>query len=81
MADKEFPKGILFKTATEKSPDFVKGHISIKVIEFIDYLKLHECKGWVNFDLKKSKGGKLYLDLNDWKPEDKKDDSEENIPF
>jgi hypothetical protein len=35
-------------------------------------------KGYVNLDLKKSKEGKIYLQKNDWKPEQKDNQEELN---
>ncbi len=64
MADKIFPDGIIFKKPREGAPDFVKGSLSFKVDEAVAFLKEHQNKGWVNLDLKKSKAGKLYLELN-----------------
>ena len=63
-----FADGFLFKRPNEGAPDFVKGALSIKVGEAIAFLQKHNSGGWVNLDLKNSQGGKLYLQLNDWKP-------------
>ena len=64
-----FADGIYFKRPREGAPDFVKGAMSFKVDEAVAFLQKHKDeKGWVNVDLKNSKGGKLYLQLNDWKP-------------
>lgn len=63
-----FTDGLIFKKPREGAPDFVKGAISIKVDEFKAFLDKHNNNGWVNIDLKKSSGGKLYTQLNDWKP-------------
>jgi len=63
-----FADGIIFKRPREGAPDFVKGSLSFKVEEAVAFLQKHVDNGWVNVDLKKSKGGKLYLQLNDWKP-------------
>jgi len=80
--EKQFPQGIIFKTPRENAPEFIKGHLSFKTEEFIQYLQEKNNNGWVNIDIKKSKAGKLYLDLNDWKPEQKKDDTNvEQVPF
>lgn len=81
--EKEFPKGIIFKKPKDGAPDFVKGSLSFKVDEFKEYLDKKVNNGWVNLDLKVSKGGKLYLDLNDWKPEEKTEPvkRDTNIPF
>ena len=68
MSDKIFAKGLIFKLPNENAPDFVKGGLSIKTEEFIDFL--HEQGGdWVNISLKVSKGGKAYAELDTWKPE------------
>lgn len=72
QTEKVFPDGIMFSKPREGAPDFIKGALSVKKAEFIAYLQtLDATDEWANFDLKKSKGGKLYLDLNDWKPESK----------
>jgi len=63
-----FADGMIFKRPNEGAPDFVKGALSIKVDEAIAFLQKHNSGGWVNLDLKNSQGGKLYLQLNDWKP-------------
>jgi len=70
--DPIFPNGIIFKRPKEGAPEWIKGSLSIKVDEAIEFLKAHANNGWVNLDLKKSKEkGTLYLQLNDWKPEPK----------
>lgn len=68
--DKEpiFPNGLIFKTPRENAPNFILGAVSIKVDEFIAFLQENQNNGWVNIDQKKSKGGKIYFQLNDWKP-------------
>jgi len=66
----EFPNGIMFKLPHEKAPDFVKGSISIKLDEAIEYLQAKKATGeqWINLDAKVSKNtGKGYLQLNTWK--------------
>lgn len=83
--EKQFPQGIIFKKPRDGAPDFIKGNISVKKDEFISYLgTLDKDNEWANFDLKLSKGGKLYLDLNDWKPESQEQTGEptkDEIPF
>ncbi len=71
MAEKIFANGLMFKRPNEKAPDFVKGSLSIKTDEFIKFLNENSSDGWVNLDLKESQNGKLYFELNTWKPEDK----------
>lgn len=66
---KIFAEGFKFEKPRENSPDFLKGSISIKVPEAIAFLERNQNNaGWVRIDLKKSKEGNLYLELNTWKP-------------
>lgn len=83
-----FPKGFFYKEPHAKAPDFVKGAVSIKVDEFQKYLT--NVKGeWLNLDLKVSKDGKAYAQVNTFKPEAKKpvevpsdfDDMDDDLPF
>lgn len=78
-----FADGFIFKKPGEKAPEFVKGEIAIKVDEFVAFLLKHKkLDGWVNLNLKKSAGGKLYCDLNNWTPS-KKDEplTKADVPF
>lgn len=69
MPDAIFPKGMFIKR-NQKAPDFVIGKISIKVDEFVEFMKQHESNGWVNFDCKKKKAdGSPYIELDTWKPD------------
>ena len=80
MSEQEtiFVDGLIFTRPHEKSPDFVKGGVAIKVDELIAFLQKHKkADGWVNADLLKSKQGKLYFKLNTWEPS-KKDDAPDN---
>lgn len=67
----DFPKGIRWVTPHEKAPEFVKGKISIKVSEFVDYIQANQSNDWINFSVKKSKKDTIYLELDTWKPKDK----------
>ena len=86
MSDqKEFPGGIYAKAPNEKAPDFVKGAINIKRDDAIAWL---ESKGdeWVSLQMKESKAGKWYLEVDNWKPESQEkvkpqDFEDESIPF
>lgn len=64
MSDKIFINGLIFKRPSLKAPDWVKGTLSIKVNELIEFLKINNKNGWVNIDLKESKDGKYYAELN-----------------
>lgn len=82
---KYFPKGLYFKEPHSNAPDFVKGQVSIKVEEFKSYLS--KVKGeYLNIDLKVSKDGKAYAEVNTFKPEPKAktsefDDIDSGLPF
>jgi len=90
MAD--LPQGIRVKAPHEKSPDFVKGQISIRVSEFQDWLSQQQGE-WVNLDIKVSQKGSWYCAINDWKPSahdkakadgyapEKKEFVDDSIPF
>ena len=69
--EKKFVDGLFFNKPRENAPSFIKGSVSFKVENFIKYLQenVNE-KGYVNIDLKESREGKYYADLNDWKPEE-----------
>jgi hypothetical protein len=63
--DKIFPNGMIFRAPRENAPDFVKGSLSIRVDDFINFLEEHaKPDGWVNIDLKESREGKYYAELN-----------------
>ena len=63
-----FVDGMIVKRPNENAPDFVKAKLSFKVSEMVAFLQQHEREGWVNADLKVSKGGKLYASLDTWQP-------------
>ena len=71
MTEQEFPNGIIFKGPHAKAPEFVKGKISIKLQEFIQYAEERVRNGWINFDVKESRNGNLYLTLDTWEPNGK----------
>lgn len=70
MDDKnKFPDGIYFKEPRQGAPDYSKGSISIKVDKAIAWLQANANDGgYVNLDLKISKGGKAYCEKNTWTP-------------
>lgn len=64
MTDKIFLP-IRVSKPSEKAPDWVKLNFGAKVDELVAFLQENKkSDGWINFDLKKSKGNKLYLELN-----------------
>lgn len=78
-----FANGFIPKD-TSNAPDFVKWKVSIKKDEFIQFLNEQEWD-WVNLDILESKNGKMYAKVNDWKPEDKKEEQVDwdlsSLPF
>ncbi|MDE2021116.1 MAG: hypothetical protein KGJ13_12335, partial [Patescibacteria group bacterium] len=47
----------------------VKGSISIQIEKFIPWAQAHaDERGWINLDVKESKGGKIYCEVSSWKP-------------
>lgn len=67
MSEITFVNGMIAKRK-DNAPDFVICSISLKVEELIQFMQQHNNNGWVNVDIKKSRGDKLYASLNDWKP-------------
>jgi hypothetical protein len=67
----DFPQGIFYKLPHNNAPDFIKGKVSIKLQEAITYLTGMAQTGeqWLNLDIKISKGGKGYLAVDTWKPQ------------
>lgn len=67
-----FPKGMMLKKRSEKTPEWIKLSISFKADEFIKFLEEHQnLGGWLTIDLKEKKGekGNYYFALNTFKPE------------
>ena len=61
-------KGLFFKDPHENAPDFVMAKGSIKVADLRSWLA-EQSGEWVNFDLKRSREGKPYAQIDDWKPD------------
>lgn len=70
-----FPRGIIVFEPHEKAPDFVIAELVVSLDDFTkfaeenaDLLHNHEKYGeQLKLTLKESKGGKLYLQVNDYK--------------
>lgn len=67
MADKEFVNGLIVKAPREGAPDFVKASISIKRKDLGNWLR-EKNDDWINLDVKESRDGKWYAEVNNWKP-------------
>lgn len=62
-----FADGFIFKKR-DNAPDFVVGQLSIAVEDAIQFIGQHEKNGWVNLDIKQSRAGKYYIELNQFVP-------------
>lgn len=68
--EKKFIEG-LFTSRRENCPEFIIANLSFKTDRFIEWLKNNtNAKGYCNIDIKMSKGGTIYSELNDWKPQE-----------
>lgn len=68
--EKKFVDGLFVKEKTLKYGPITE--LSFKVEEFTQWMKEHvNDKGYVNVTILKSKDGKPYAKLNDWKPDNK----------
>lgn len=65
--EKVFVDGLIVKR-NDKAPDFVVCNLSVKVSELTKFLEQHQSNGWVNIQCKQSKSGKLYAELDTWRP-------------
>jgi hypothetical protein len=63
-----FADGFILKR-NDNAPEFVVGRLSVKVEEAVEFLNKNESNGWVNIELKQSKSGKYYCELDTWKPD------------
>jgi len=63
-----FADGMSFYPPNEKAPDFVIGKIAVNIDKFTMFMAEHPGeRGWISIDVKKSKGGNVYCELNTWK--------------
>lgn len=66
--ENKFIKGLFVNNPSDKAPDFVVAKMSISADTFIPFLKDNvDGKGYMRFDILKSKEGKLYAKLDDFK--------------
>ena len=68
--DKVFADGLIVKRH-ENAPDSVICKLSIKRAEFEKFMAENSNDGWINLDVKRSRKGKLYAELDQWKPDDR----------
>jgi hypothetical protein len=68
MSDANFPNGLIVKKPHQNAPSFVKCKLSFKVDDFIQCLQQNNNNGWVNVDMKVSQKGVLYVEIDNWQP-------------
>lgn len=83
--EKVFVDGLITKR-NEKAPDWIIASHSVKVDDFITFLKANAKNGWVNFDTKKAGSGKMYNELNTFVPKKQgaapvAEDNNGEVPF
>ena len=77
--DRVYPPAMNWSAPRDGAPDFVKGKVGIVVEEFVKFLEANvKPSGWINFEMKESKEGKYYWELDQWEP---KQQDEEESPF
>ena len=65
--EKIFADGFIAKRS-ERAPEWVITNLSVKVSEAVEFLNQHQREGWCNLQVKRSQGGKLYVELDTWQP-------------
>jgi len=83
--EKIFAEGFSFKKQ-DNAPDFVVGRVSVKCDEAISFMKEHQSNGWINLNIKYAKSGNPYMELDTWKPTERKEETasiqeDEDLPF
>lgn len=66
MNDAKFIDGLTAKQPHERAPEYVKASLSLNIPKLIAWLQAQEGE-WVNADLKESREGKLYVQVNTYK--------------
>tara|TARA_R110000824_G_scaffold401717_1_gene614106 strand:+ start:4066 stop:4344 length:279 start_codon:yes stop_codon:yes gene_type:complete len=89
--DKEFPTGLFVSPPRPNAPEFVKGRISIKVEDFLEYLSKKDGQEWLRIDIKQGfkededGNPKWYSQVDTWvKPSERVEEKKEKgdaLPF
>ena len=71
MDDVKFVDGLYFKEPREQAPDFVKGSLSMHREKLIGWLEENQANesGYINLNIKISRGGKPYIAVDNWVPD------------
>lgn len=70
--EKIFADGFVFKR-NENAPEFVVGRLSLKIDEAVAFVKANQNNGWINLDIKQARSGNFYVELDTFKPTEKKE--------
>lgn len=63
--DFQYAEGMSAKIPPKSAPNFLKMSIAIKVDDFVDWVQdKKNDRGYVNIDVKESKKGNIYCELN-----------------
>jgi len=80
MSDKVFADGLIVKEGkfNEGKPHL---RLSFKVAEFAKFVKENAKGEWLNLEIKTSKGGKVYAELDTWEPKVDVKSETDDLPF
>lgn len=68
MSEKQFVDGLSVKEKNENVPEWIKMRLLANRIQLIEWLQ-SQTEKWIDIDVKESKAGNLYCEVNTWKPE------------
>ena len=81
MADKIFVDGLYVDLPREKAPKFIIANLSFNVKKFVKFIQTQENeRGWVNIDIKESKNGNVYAEVNNWQKQKEDTPVKDGIP-
>jgi len=83
MTEQKFVEGVYFNKPHPKAPDFVLGSVNFKKDIAIAWLQkqVADANGYVKTDAKESKGGKIYMQINDYQKTTQSKPKEEVIEY
>ena len=68
MSDATFPDGIRAFDPHEKAPDYIIANITLKADELTQWMRASHVMGECRLVMKRSKAGKLYLQVDTYRP-------------
>jgi hypothetical protein len=75
-----FADGVRVSKPSEKAPDFIKALVGINIGDFVVWAGKHSKNGWVNLNIKESKNGKFYADLDQYERKPRVNEGEAEYP-